>query len=536
MTIKSDLNLPLNEGSIIAFVGGMILTMDPCMKNAEAVIVRDGRILDVGDKELVDSYPDAHIINLNGRAMLPAFIDSHNRLSFGCFLPIWADLQGLTTKDAILDAVSEHASRSHGKWVVGFPWSDVGDGGEPLTKRDLDIICPDRPVALIHGTFHKLLLNSVAMNMADVNHPIVDKTMSGAIQDENGDYTGVICEAGEISALEMALGVSTEEYAELIEKRARSLLSYGITSIQDPGVTPEAEKAYRSLHDQGRLPISVLMMPHGRSLLDNNVLARLDEVKYGDGDEILRIGPIKLFADGGISGSIANEGVIGGRVFSSGVPRHDFAQPLSEAIKRGFQVCVHSIGNKATDAVLDAFEMAAKLAPIGFELRPRIEHMFIMSDEQIARLSAMKGCASVQPFFFARVLPKKVPCFEGHKWFPIGDLVDAGVTVCTNSDDPGFGSLTCIDPIKGALIGAAMGDEQSPLYNPDQAISIEQWLWMYTAGAALAGGLESERGMLRKGLVADLVILNSTNPEDSPVVCETWKSGTMVYKKDMEPA
>ena len=405
-----------------------------------------------------------------------------------------------------------------------------------MTKKDLDEVCPDMPVALIHGTFHKLLLNSIAMDMADVKHPIMDRTMKGAIQSPNGEFTGTVCEAGEIPALEMALGIGTEEYAELIEKRARSFLRYGITSIQDPGVTLAAEKAYRLLHAQGRLPISILMMPHGISLLDNNILARLDEAKYGAGDEMLRVGPVKLFADGGINGSIGNEGMIGGRTFSSGIPRDDFVQPLSEAISRGFQVCVHSIGNGTTNAVLEAFEKAAKLAPSGFELRPRIEHMFIMNDDQIARLASLKGCASVQPFFFARVLPKKVPCFEGHKWFPIGDLVNAGITVCTNSDDPGFGSLTCIDPIKGALIGAAMGDSQSPFFNPNQAIPFEQWIWMYTAGAAFAGGLENERGMLRKGLVADFIILNSIDPADSPTVCETWKSGKIVYNKEMEPA
>jgi predicted amidohydrolase YtcJ len=519
------------DGRTIAFVGGEIMTMDPEGGRAEALVIVGGRIAEVGDRNILEAYPEAEICDLKGQALLPGFNDSHNHLSFGCYLPHWADLGGLTSKNEVLETISKQAACRDSGWVVGFPWTEARRGEANMTREDLDRACPDRPVVLIHGTFHMLLLNSKALELSGFDGPD-RKTDAGIARGPDGRATGIILESAGVPVLEMALRTSTAEYADLIEQRSRALLSFGITAVQDPGVTPEADRAYRLLHEQGRLPVSVLMMPHGRAILDNDLCQCLNGPVTGTGDEMLRVGPVKLFADGGVYGSIANAGVINGKPFSSGLPRDDFSSPLAEAIKRGFRVCVHSIGNMATDAVLDAYEAAVKEAPAGSDLRPRIEHMFTMSDRQIERLAALGGCASVQPFFLARIGDSRRFCFEGFKWFPFGDLMRSGIILCANSDDPGFGSFGQIDPVKGSLIGAAMGDSGSPYYYPEQALPFEQWLWMYTAGGAYAGGLENERGKLKKGLVADMVVLSSIDPKDAPVVNETWKAGIRVYVRE----
>jgi len=516
------------QGAAIAFVGGTILTMDRDGPRAEAVVIVDGRIAEVGTEAILAHYPGAKRIDLNGRALLPAFIDSHNHLSFGCFLPLWADLKDAITKDAILEVMEEQVKASDLEWVVGFPWNDAVQGGQ-VTKQELDAICPDRPMALIHGTFHKVMLNSAALRAAGMDGPAGANPSREIERGDDGEPNGVVHEVSEVAVLCMVTRCSTEEYADLIERRARSLVPYGITAVQDPGVTPEAEAAYRLLHDEGRLPLSVLMMPHGRAILDNNIFGRLDGPVTGTGDELLRVGPVKLFADGGTSGDVANAGTVMGRPYKGAPPRPDFVEPLAGAIGRGFQVCVHSIGNMATDAVLDAFEKAVKEAPEGMVVRPRIEHLFTMSDAQIARLAAIKGCASIQPFFFRRVGDNRKYCFDGYKWFPFGDLVRAGVVVSSSSDDPGFGAYAHVDPVQGSLIGAAMGDAASPHHYPEQAMPFEQWLWMYTAGAAYVGGVENERGMLKKGMMADLVVLSAADPKQGPAVVETWKAGKKVY-------
>ena len=518
------------ESRTIAFIGGRVLTMDPENDRAEVVVVKDGIIAGVGDKVLLSSYPDAEVIDLEGQVLLPGFIDSHIHLSFGCFMPRWADLKGLTSKGEVLDTMERHARSSDDGWVVGFPWSEARGAEAAITREELDRLAPGRPVALIHGTFHMVLLNSVALEMSGLDRP--GQGSKDDFRPANGRPNGIIQEQLEVPVLEMVLRTTKTEYADLIERRARALLAHGITAVQDPGVTPVAEEAYRLLYEQGRLPVSVLMMPHGKALLDNDISERLKGPVTGTGDELLRVGPVKLFADGGVQGSIAHRGVLNGRPFASGTPRDDFSAPLTEAVKRGFCACIHSIGNVTTDAVLDAFEEVAKVAPEGFELRPRVEHMFIMSDRQIERLAALGGVASVQPYFLRQVGEAMKVCFDGFKWFPFGDLVRSGVIVCANSDDPGFGSFEQIDPVKGSLLGAAMGDSGSPYYCPEQALPFEQWLRMYTAGAAFAGGLEDERGMLKEGLVADLVVLSSIEPADGPEVNETWKAGRRVYRRE----
>jgi predicted amidohydrolase YtcJ len=518
------------ESKVTAFTGGTILTMREPDETAEVLIIKDGRIVGVGNGSVLRRFPEAKLVDLKGKTLLPAFIDSHNHLSFGCLIPTWMDLADLKTKEQYLEAIAGFAS-SHPErgWIVGFPWVDAEGGGPIMTRKDIDSACPDRPVLLIHGTIHKLMLNSKALEVCGIEASTPEPSFGKIVRDADG-LTGVVWGSEESMILNAATAVCLSDHAALIEKRAHQLLLYGITSVQDPGVTPEGMQAYRELHRNGRLPVSVLVMPHGSGLFDNGVKGWLDGPATGTGDVHLRVGPIKLFADGGLPGQLGMAGRMDGKDLVFGRPREDFAEPLIECYRRGYQVCVHSIGNTTTDAVLDAFERAKDVAPPGFVMRPRMEHLFIMGDEQIRRLAMLGGCTSMQPFFFARMKVRNVPAFEGTKWFPFRDLTESGVVMSASSDDPGFGSMRAIDPIENALIGKAMGDPESPLYEPGQAMPFRKWLWSYTAGAAYVGGLEDERGMLREGLVADLVVLKGDiGAGERPVVAETWKDGRLVY-------
>jgi predicted amidohydrolase YtcJ len=517
---------------VTAFTGGRILTMDPGRNHAEAVVIGGGRILDVGDAGILEQYPGAAIVDLDGRTLLPGFIDSHNHLSsFACFLPTWVNLIGLTSREAIFQAtedfVKNHACTG---WLVGFGWFDAYVGGVDLTRADLDIRYPDRPAVLIQTTFHKSVVNSRALDLMGIG-PSTPDPRCGIIQrDPQGIPTGVLIEQAQAPVFHEIMAASTRHHADLIEARARELLPLGITAIHDPGVTPAAEAAYRILYDEGRLPVSVLMMPHGATVLDNDIGMRLAGPITGTGDEQLRTGPVKLFADGGTSEMVAFALKMRGQMIHSGKYRDDFADALCTATRHGFQTCIHSLGNATTDAVLDAYEQAAGQAPAGFALRPRLEHLNLLSDSQIHRLASMKGCVSIQTQFLVRGKGMKQAPIEESKWFAYGDLVRAGVIVAASSDDPG-GFMDARDPIRCSAMGATMSDGDGVTIFPEQVLPFEEWLRMYTAGGAWAGGQENERGMLKKGLVADLVILEGAlDPRNPPVVDETWKDGRMVYR------
>lgn len=518
----------------IAFTNGTILTMDPGKPAANTVVIRGGKIAGVGDGTLLRDYPGICIRNLAGRTLIPAFIDSHNHLSsFSCFFSGWANLIALTSREAIVKTMEEH-KRSHPGtgWLVGFGWFDAQCGGTDLMREDLDILEPDRPVVFIQATFHKSVVNSRALERLGIG-PSTPEPRCGIIRrDPQGTPTGILIEQAQAPVFREVMAATTRHHADLIEARARELLPLGITAVHDPGVTPGAEAAYRLLHREGRLPVSVLMMPHGASVLDNEIGARLAGPVTGSGDEQLRTGPVKLFADGATAETVAFAMKMQGRMIRSGNYRDDFTGALCTSTRSGFQTCIHSFGNATTDAVLDAYEAAAKEAPEGFVLRPRLEHVTLLSDSQIERLAGMNGCVSIQPQFLVRGEGmKRAPLDEG-KWFAYGDLARAGVVVAASSDDPG-GFMDARDPIMCSVMGATMSRGDGVTIFPDQVMPFEEWLRMYTANGAWAGGQENERGMLKEGLVADLVILEGDlDPADPPRVVETWRNGEQVYRAE----
>ena len=162
-------------------------------------------------------------------------------------------------------------------------------------------------------------------------------------------------------------------------------------------------------------------------------------------------------------------------------------------------------------------------------MRPRLEHLFLLNITQIKRLADMGGCACIQSQYLAIADGFKQIHEEESKWFPFRDLTIGGVTLAAGSDYP-CGLIDGRDPITGSVMGATMCDGRGNVLFPDQVLPFAQWLWMYTAGAAFAGGQENERGMLKKGLVADLVILEGDlDPDHPPRVAETWKAGRKVY-------
>lgn len=526
-----------NEETIV-LVGGQILTMDPEKEHAEVVVIQNDRIVDVGDKSILKSYGEFKLISLNGKTLIPAFIDAHNHLSWGCLLLKGINLRGILKKEDVLQMITDYALENPGNgWIIAYPWMDVEQGGEEFTKEDLDSLNLNRPILLIHHSFHNSVASSKALELAGIDKSTQDPSFGMVVKDDNGNPTGLLIECAQFPLFEVAMEANTETsttgYADLIEARAQELLPFGITAVHDPGVTPAAEAAYNLLYNEGRLHVSVLMMPHGEAMLDNQGFNCIDRPVTGTGDEWLRTGPIKLFADGGISGFIAVSGKIGGEMYQFGESRDDFEDKLIEATKRGFRVCVHSIGNAATEAVLNSFEKAAYEVPEGFEMRPRLDHLFIMSEDQIKRLASAGGCSAVQACFLEGAQRLKEIPLECLEWFAFRDMKQKGVTLAGSSDDPG-GFFDARDPIKSSVMGTNMSDSSGNVLFPNQTLPFEEWLQMYTAGAAYAGGLENERGMLKKGLVADFVILEGNlDPENPPVVAETWKAGRKVYSKGM---
>ena len=510
------------DTSPIAFVGGRILSMDPRHPDPDAVIVEDGRITAVGPREMLRAFPTARVRDLAGRTLLPGFIDAHNHLCIAALHPVWADLSRVRDEDELRDALRAQAEREpDARWVRGVGWNEVTTGLQP-DRAALDRLGLDRPVILAHYSLHQCVVSSQGLDELGIGKATRDPHGGIIERDERGVPTGLLVERAwsEAHARSLAEYRHPDRWGELVARRARALLADGITCIHDAACPPSAEALYFGMARDGTLPISVLTLPHPEALLMPLSAERLDGPLTGEGDERVRVGPIKLFADGGVLPAIDTS--VDGERFQTGTCFADLAEGVLLAHTRGFRVAVHAIGNRGLEAALDAFRRAAD-ARSRSDPRFRVEHASLASKEQIRTMAELGVVGVVQPGFLHHMgeAIEQVP-FDGDPWMPFGDMARAGVPLAASSDDP----CAFHEPLRTSAHGATRITGSGGVLGPEQSIEYLDWLRAYTAGAAWAGGQEDERGSLSPGKRADLVVLEGDlDPADPPAVVETWVGG-----------
>jgi predicted amidohydrolase YtcJ len=510
------------------FTGGPILTMDAAHRAAEVVAIEDDRIVAVGDATLRERFPDAATVDLGGRTLVPGFIDAHSHLCVAALHPRWADLSDVRDADGLRRALLAQASAEpEAAWVRGVGWTDLDDGYTP-TREDLDALDLDRPVIAVHYSYHECVVSSAALDALGISETTPDPPGGSIGRTSSGALNGVLLERAfsEAHARSMEPYRDPDRWADLIAAAARALLAEGVTCVHDAACPPSAERVYSELARQGRLPIGMLMMPHAEALLSPLDATRLDGPVTGDGDARLRVGAVKLFADGGVLPAI--EGRIGGRDLSLGIAFEGLAAEVASVLDRGFRVAVHAIGNRGAETALDAFAAAARAHPDD-EHRFRMEHATLLSRAQAVRMRELGAVAVVQPGFVHH-MGGAVDGFEleGTTWMPFADLAGAGVVLAGSSDTP----CAFREPLLTSARGVTRRTSKNTVLNASQSLPYEAWLHAYTAGAAFAGGQENERGKLTPGLQADLVVLDGAlDPEHPPSVSETWVAGKRVFTR-----
>jgi predicted amidohydrolase YtcJ len=499
--------------------------MDHGTPRAEAVVVHDGRIVAVGDAGVTDAWPDAVRVDLGGHTLAPGFIDAHNHLSVAALQPCWGDASAVDGPDALVDAVRAHAAAEpDAAWVRLHGWNEHGHGYTP-TREDIDAAGVDRPVVVTHFSLHQCVVGSAALAALGIGRSTPDPPGGEIARAVDGEPSGLLVERAwsEAHARSLDAYADPDRWSEHVAARARVLLRDGITAVHDAACAPEAEALYASMARSGTLPVSVLAMPHPSAILRNDLGDRLDGPGTGDGDEVLRVGAVKLFADGGIA--IALDTSVGGHPIRFGILMDDLTSCALAAAERGYRIAVHAIGNRGVEASLDAFT-EIRHAVGDDDHRFRLEHAGVTAPGQWARLAALSGVAVVQPGFVEHVgIQSEGVRFDDHHWLAFAGLAEAGVTLAGSSDDP----CAPAAPLWGAALGASRTTSTGIRFEPDQAVSVDDWLEAYTAGAAYAGGQEDERGRLAPGLRADLVVLDLD--ADPMQVVETWVAGERVHAR-----
>ncbi len=518
--------------AVTLFSGGPIHTMNTARPYAEIVVVDDDRIVAVGPDGLSSRYPTARRIDLRGRTLVPGLIDAHAHLCIAALHPRWADLSGVRDVDGLRDAlVAQAAAEPDATWVRGVGWSDLENGFAP-TRADLDAIGIERPVVVVHYSYHQCVVSSAGLHALGISETTPDPPGGMIGRTASGRLNGLLVER----AFSAAHARSMEPYrdpdrwADHVVAAARGLLAEGVTCVHDAACPPSAERLYRELAHDGRLPTSVVMMPHAEALLSPLDPSRLDGPATGEGDARLRVGAVKLFADGGVLPAI--EGTTDGHNISLGIVFDDLDAQVATVVERGFRIAVHAIGNRGLGATLDAFTVASRARPDD-EHRFRVEHATLLSRAQARRMHELGAVAIVQPGFVHH-MGGAVEGFEldDATWMPFADLDGAGVTLAGSSDAP----CAFHEPLLTSARGVTRRTSKGGIIGAGQSRPYETWLRAYTAGAAYAGGQEHERGQLRPGLQADLVVLDGPlDAEDPPRVAETWVAGTRVFMSSQDP-
>jgi len=508
----------------LAFTGGRILTMDSGQE-PDALVIADGRVAAAGEVGILERWPACEVIDLGGRVLVPGFIDAHNHLSLAALQPRWADLSAATGVEDIDQPLREQAAREpDAAWIRGLGWEEAGNWPKLLNRYDLDALGLDRPVIVTHFSLHMAVVCSRGLDLLGIGRHTPDPGGGLIDRDAAGEPTGLLIERAwsQAHAASVAGYLDPDRWEEHLLARMRVLLSEGVTCIHDAATPPAAEALYGRLAAGGRLPLSVLTMPHPAALLSGPEGRRLDGPPTGDGDEWLRVGPIKLFADGGSHPAI--DAHRHGERFTSGIAFPDLAADVARVTARGFRVAVHAMGNVGLETTLDAFAGAARRHD--GDQRFRVEHATLASPPQLARLAEMGGVAVVQPGFLPQLGSRVSSAgFDDATWMPFADLARAGVPMAASSDHPCGGW----EPLAVSCHGATRWTGRE-VFGADQALGYEDWLRAWTAGSAYAGGQEHERGRLIPGLRADLVILDGDlDADDPPTVAETWVAGRRCY-------
>ncbi len=511
-----------------------IHTMNPSAPRAEAMLVVNGRIAAIGSlasvmhaahSDLSPTRPDApRTIDLAGKTILPGLVDCHGHMiGLGALHMGVVDLAGTRTYAEVIERVARRAkTTAPGTWIIGRGWDHESWPERALPTHDaLSAATPDHPVLLNRVDGHALLANDAALRLAGITAESTSPVGGEIIRDRAGAPTGVLVDnAMALVADKVPRGVRPNPENALL-KAQELCLSAGLTGVHDAGVGPDEIDVYKALEASGRLKIRVHTMTsaaHARAWFEKHGIKKAD----GDADR-LAVRAAKLYIDGamGSRGAWLLEPYADRSAAADGTPYAGLAvtQPAEvrafadHALKHGYQLCTHAIGDRANREVLDAYERAMKAAGavVGNQSpRFRIEHAQLLARADIQRFAESGIIASMQPthatsdmrWVDARVGPERAK--GAYAW---ASLLRAGAVIAGGSDFP----VESHNPFLGlyaAITRQNTEGEPAGGWLPQERMTREEALRAFTTAAAYTGFAEALRGSLTAGLQADFIVID----------------------------
>ena len=508
--VSSLLALPLlrMEEPETVLYNGNIWTADEAQPRAQAVAIGGGRLLAVGSNAEVLPLANARTrkIDLAFKIVLPGFNDAHAH-------PVESGVEHLHKVACDKDSIEKIQAALHeralqtppGEWVLGFLYDD-GKTPRPINRHDLDAAVPDHPVLVQHRGGHTAFVNSMALNLAQVSDQTPDSAGGRFEHDATGHLTGFVADAGMQVFFKLIPNKNTrQDYRQGAALISKLFTSKGVTSACDADASPVDVQGYQDARDAGDLAMRVYCLVSSTSL-DHFMAAG---IHTGFGDEWVRIGGVKMYADGSISERTAwlSQPYIGipnnyvGLQLSS---REQLYETGRKAHGAGWQLATHANGDLAIDRVLGVYEQIQKELPKR-DPRFRIEHCTLLTDALIQRMRALQVIPA--PFSCYVYFHGDVLHFYGqeraHHMFPIRSFLDAGLRPTDSSDYTASPS----DPMMWLQSQLTRTDMNGNVWGTNQRITLPEAIRCGAVNGAYAAFEEQLKGSIQPAQLADLVVL-----------------------------
>ena len=538
-------------GADLILFNGKVVTVDKDGSEAEAIAVKEGIIIMVGKSSdvLKLSREDTAKLDLEGRLLLPGFIDTHEHCIRRGLQLDWVNCGSppMNSLEEVVEALREKAeSKPEGEWVIGS-WFDESQWEEKRfpNRYDLDRASISHPIYLGRAGGHNSVANSLALEMAGISKDTPQPSGGNIERDENGEPTGRL---DEIAAMDMVRGImpkpSQEEETEILAENwpvlEKRYLSWGLTGIHEAHIKAPQALAYQKLDRENRLKIRIGLMLDG--MTPYNGYATSDLARQGirtpfKWSDKLRVVGVKVGTDGAMGSLTAalhedyandpgNKGIIR-------CTRDELVDEVTRCHVAGIQVCIHAIGDRAIDMSLEAVEEALKVKPwIGH--RHRLEHAGYVLPRQLRQMKKLGVNISASIGFCYPIGDSHIAALGPERlcgYYPMKSFRDHGIMAAGNSD--GFGTSYALTGIYGCV---ARKSKSGQYLCKDEAIPILDAIRAYTWNAAYLEGTEHEKGSIEVGKFADFVVLDRdimTLPHEEILITKvlmTIVDGEVVYE------
>jgi len=493
-----------------------IYTMDPTCPTAEAFAVRDGKFVAVGTVAEIDAHrgPQTDVLDLNGAPVLPGLCDAHIHFTHYALSLQQIQIFEVPSLEEMLQRVATKAAATpQGQWLTGWGWNQtLWDEPRFPTRQDLDRVAPDHPVLLREKSGHSAVVNTVALQVAGLDDNTANPAGGELVRDATGALTGMLLESPAISLVDAIIPETTDEELDAAVLMAQeNAHRFGLVAVHDLD-GKRGFGTFQRLRNRGQLKLRAVT----HIAMDQLPSAIGVGLRAGLGDEWLRVGGLKLFADGALGPRTAamiepyenepeNYGI-------TVVDKEEMLEMASKASAAGMPTVIHAIGDRANHDVLDVFAaVRAQEEAAGIPRsmrRHRIEHVQLIHPKDLPRLAALDVIASVQPIHATQDM-NNVDAFWGKRGdlaYAFRQLLDSGARMAFGSDAP----VETPNPFVGihAAITRRRGDgyPNEAGWHPNEKLTVAEAVAGYTMGAAYAESLEHLMGSIAPGKYADFVV------------------------------